>query len=233
MQMNGIPMAYRIDESLLEIDSMRKDFFSKLMGCENTEPRSFEQLYSAIVENYEGRERDRNIAALQVAFGFLNPSAKSRFMQDINNETHRRYIELTFGMKLLEEFVTSGTDEGFALFEQLRQDLIDDFMGEELKIRLDALNGGFLIAAISFAKLAASRIVSASEEFTPVAGSTALTGAQFLQNERLQIEADKILAHALNMFIDALEYLNKHGSFLGFCDTSAVANMPSLREITL
>ncbi|MCL2198537.1 MAG: hypothetical protein FWB80_06410 [Defluviitaleaceae bacterium] len=242
---NVLPNAYKLDSSLVEMDFIRRDFLSKLRGDENTEPKSFEQLHSDIMENYKGEERDRHIAALEVAFGFLDPErqekevmrleVKMHFMGDVNDATHRRHIELTFGLKLLEEFVVSGIDEGFALFERLRNELRDNYEGDELRIRLEALQDGFVTAATSFAKLAVSKMMIMAEEFTPVSDNNHPTREQLEKMEKLQMDVDKLLSHIINTFIAALEFLNANGSFLGFFDTMKpdTTGMPSLRDIIL
>jgi hypothetical protein len=62
----------KVDDSLLEINTLRQGFLRRLMGDEKTEPQSFEQLHSEIMENYKDEERDKRIAVLEVASNSVN-----------------------------------------------------------------------------------------------------------------------------------------------------------------
>jgi len=65
IKITGLPDAVKIDGSLLEIMEMKQHFLRELSN--DAELKTFEQLHSEILENYSDEERDKRLAALDIA----------------------------------------------------------------------------------------------------------------------------------------------------------------------
>jgi hypothetical protein len=65
IKVTGLPDAVKIDDSLLEIMEMKQHFLRELTN--DAESKTFDRLHSEILENYSGEERDKRLAALDIA----------------------------------------------------------------------------------------------------------------------------------------------------------------------
>jgi hypothetical protein len=289
IKISGMPDAYVIDGSLNEIIEMKQSLYRLLTGGGVAEPKTFEQLHSEILEKYEGEEREKHIAALNIAqneldifhrikdarmASMLNPKEiyskfneniskhlfvlneqpdhdywnkmreelfgsahylDPRFTQTVGNANDNGLI-LSLGHKIFTEMLKSGLlENGMAMYEKIRKDLIENFSGdeEELNARLEALDRGFVKAGESFAKMSAGFTMVSSPHYTPITNaSTVLTPKQATANARIEAETAKLTEHITNMFRAALDFYKTTGSFAGFFD-SKEANIPgtlSLRD---
>jgi hypothetical protein len=57
---------YRVDDSLLEINNIRKNLHRQLMGDGKASPKTLEQLHSEIREKYVGKEYEKYVVALSL-----------------------------------------------------------------------------------------------------------------------------------------------------------------------
>ena len=236
--------AYKIDNSVHEVSSLQRGFLRSLLGNHDAERQSFEQLHSNIMENYEGEERDKRILALESAFNLLDPErqgveimqleVKNHLIRDINDASYLNHIELSFAVDLLKGFIVSGIEEGFSLFEEMKQELLENHEGKELSVRLEALKNGFILAATSYAKLAIAKAMTMAENPTLDAESANLAREQLSNIEKLNLEKDELINHIINKFLAAWDFLDINGSLVGFFDiegSDILLNLPSLRDI--
>jgi hypothetical protein len=150
-------------------------------------------------------------------------------LSPLTNETDFRHLYLSFSVMISTQFITSSVESGFAMFEQLRQQLEDNFEGEELEIRLAALEAGFLRAAERHATMVAGNQMVESG-YTPEQDGVELTREQLALNARLRQSAANLSSHITGMFRAALAFYFATGSFVGFFDTPE-ANMPGMMSM--
>ncbi|MCL1884579.1 MAG: hypothetical protein FWF81_12620 [Defluviitaleaceae bacterium] len=206
-RMNQLPFEYKIEDSIFEIDSIQKEFMRRLMGDENTKPKSFEQLHSEIKENHKGEEREKRIAALKTAFDIIDAELqqKNQIRFETENQFNARFSIFSDGVSSLLE-----------TFEQMHSDIKKNFVGKERALRIEALEYVFLTASSHIATSVAFLSLNMAAYVNKIGGIT---------TDQWQSTTNEIQDHVNSQLQSALDFFNATGRFSGFADTEA-ANLP-------
>lgn len=199
---DALPNAYKIDNSLFEIDSIQQDFMRKLTGDETAEPQSFEQLLSEINENYKGEERDKRVAALKTAFSFVETQRQQEELirLETTNQLNDGYSVFRDGVNALLE-----------RYEQIHADIMKNYVGDERALRLKALEYAFNTASNNIANTLSFLVMN-------------LGGMRTNEIEAIEdwiATSSNLQNHVNDMLRNAFDFFKSTDSFSGFADTEA------------
>jgi len=206
-RMNKLPFEYKVEDSIFEIDSIQKEFMRKLTGDGSTEPQSFEQLHSEILENHKGDGREKRIAALKTAFDIVDAALQQK--SQIRFETANQF---NAGFSIFSDGVGSLLET----FEQMHSDIKKNFVGKERALRLEALEYEFMTASGNIATSVAFLSLNMAAYVNKTGG---------ISTDQWQSATSEIQVHVNFQLQSALDFFNATGRFSGFSDTEA-ANLP-------